>query len=46
MDAACLNVEISNLRKIIFAGGWSNEALKDTQVKKSVMALSAKDLFS
>jgi len=34
MDAACLNVEISNLRKIIFAGGWSNEALMDTQVQQ------------
>ena len=32
MDASCLNVEISNLRKVIFAGGWSNEPLADTQV--------------
>ncbi len=32
MDGACLNVEIMASRRIIFAGGWSNEAMTETMV--------------
>lgn len=32
IDAACLNVGIGGQRRILLAGGWNNEALKDTAV--------------